>query len=279
MKDTGGPLRIDLRAIIAARLSPRRRRWLPGPLVGLVERLICQDKLNGVLRRTYPLRGTAFARAVLDDLDITVETEGEENIPPEGRFVFASNHPLGGLDGMALIAVLGARYGDARLRFPVNDLLLNVRPLDGIFVGINKFGRQGRSAASHINEIYASADKQIAIFPAGLCSRLGKGGVIADLQWQKAFAAKAIEYGRDIIPVRIEARNSKLFYRAARLRKRLHIGVNLEQALLPSEMFKYRGKTIRIIFGTPVAASSLSGVRCHPVDVAARIRAMSDSLA
>lgn len=268
-------MRIDLRAIVRKRLSPAKRRLVPGFLVRMVEGLVCQDRLNGVLERTWPAEGTAFARAALDDLGVSVEVRGLDNIPSEGRFIFASNHPLGGLDGIALIAVLGELYGDERLRFPVNDLLLNVRPLDGVFVGINKFGRQGRRSASNLNEIYASEDKQVAIFPAGLVSRLGKGGAIADLTWQKAFVAKAVEYGRHIVPVRVVAHNSMMFYRAARWRKRLRIGVNLEQVLLPSELFKARGSVIKIIFGKPVTCAWLrsrldAGMR--PLELAAEIR-------
>lgn len=267
-----GPLRIDLNAILRNRLSPAKYRMIPRFLIRGVERLIKQDELNGVLERTYPKRGTEFAVAALEDLGVKVEVRGLDNVPESGRFVFASNHPLGGLDGIALIAVLGAKYGDEHLRFPVNDLLMNVKPLDGIFTGINKFGRQGRASASCINEIYASDDKQVAIFPAGLVSRLGKRGVIADLTWQKAFVAKALEFDRDIIPVRIVAQNSMLFYRTARWRKRLHIGVNLEQVLLPSELFKASGSTITLIFGEPVTCHELRSCRLKPMESAAKLR-------
>lgn len=273
-----GPLQIDLQAIVDSRLSPAKRRFVPRWLVRAVERLVRQDALNGILNRTYPAVGTEFAEAVLADLDITVKVVGKENIPPQGSFVFASNHPLGGLDGIALIAVLGRLYGDGRLRFPVNDILLNVRPLDNIFVGINKYGRQGRRAAATLNDIWGDPDKQVAIFPAGLVSRLGKGGVIADLEWQKNFVVKAIEFGRDIVPIRVIAHNSMRFYRAARWRKRLHIGVNLEQALLPGEMCKARGSEITIVFGKPIPSSELRAKGRKPKELAAEIKDIVYSL-
>lgn len=273
-----GPLQIDLQAIVDSRLSPAKRRFVPRWLVRAVERLVRQEELNGILNRTYPAVGTEFAEAVLADLDIAVKVVGKENIPPQGSFVFASNHPLGGLDGIALIAVLGRLYGDGRLRFPVNDILLNVRPLDNIFVGINKYGRQGRRAAATLNDIWGDLDKQVAIFPAGLVSRLGKGGVIADLEWQKNFVAKAMEFGRDIVPVRVIAHNSMRFYRAARWRKRLHIGVNLEQALLPGEMCKARGSEITIMFGKPIPSSELRAKGRKPKELAAEIKDIVYSL-
>ena len=170
--------------------------------------------------------------------------------------VFASNHPLGGLDGIALIAVLGQRYGDENIRFLVNDLLMNVEPLGTVFLPINKYGSQARAAAEAINAEYAS-DRQIVIFPAGLVSRLHPGGEVHDLKWQKAFVQKAIENDRDIIPVRFVALNRKRFYRLAKWRKKLGIKVNIEQATLPAELCASRGKRFRIIIGQPVSVSEL----------------------
>lgn len=247
------------------------RRWIPRFLVRGLERLVCQDELNGILQRTYPKVGSAFAMAALEDLDITVEVRGMENIPDEGRFIFASNHPLGGLDGIALISVLGARYGDDKLRFPVNDMLMNVRPLRGVFIPINKFGRQGREAARRLAETYAS-DAQVIFFPAGLVSRLHKGGVIKDLEWQKAFVAKALEYGRDIVPIHFSGHNSRKFYRIAKWRKRLGIKFNLEQILLPSELCKAKGSRYVVTIGKPVKAEALKGSGKSAPALAAELR-------
>lgn len=266
-----GPLQIDLQEILRRRVPPAKRRWIPRWLVRRLERLVRQDELNGILQRTYPNEGTSFATAALKDLNIEVEVRGLENIPQTGRFIFASNHPLGGLDGIALISVLGARYGDDRLRFPVNDMLMNVRPLRGVFIPINKFGRQGREAARQLAETYAS-DAQMIFFPAGLVSRLHKGGLIKDLEWQKAFVAKALEYDRDIIPVHFSGRNSMKFYRLAKWRKRLGIKFNFEQILLPSELCKSKGSKYVITIGKPLTAVSLRESGKTPRQLAADIR-------
>ena len=262
-----GPLQIDLQKIVTDRAPGR----VPRCLVRLMERLIRQRELNGILARTYPARGVEFASAALRDLDISVETRGLENIPKQGRFIFASNHPLGGLDGIALISVLGTRYGDDGIRFPVNDLLMNVEPLKGIFIPINKFGSQGRSAARGLQEAFAS-DAQMLYFPAGLVSRLGKGRQIADLQWHKAFVAKALEHDRDIIPVYFSGRNSMLFYRLAKWRRRLGIRFNFEQILLPSELVKSRGSRYTITFGTPVRCSDMRASGKSPLLLAEQIK-------
>ncbi len=262
-----GPLQIDLQKIVTERVPGR----VPRCLVSLMEKLIRQRELNGILARTYPARGVEFASAALRDLDISVETRGLENIPEQGRFIFASNHPLGGLDGITLISVLGSRYGDDGIRFPVNDLLMNVEPLRGIFIPINKFGAQGRQAARGLQEAFAS-EAQLLYFPAGLVSRLGRGGRIADLQWHKAFVAKAIEHDRDIIPVYFSGRNSMLFYRLAKWRRRLGIRFNFEQILLPSELVKSRGSRYTITFGTPVRCSDMRASGKSPLLLAEQIK-------
>jgi len=250
-------LKIDLTKIIRNRVGGWKGKMIPGCLLHGLERLIHQDELNDVLEKTYPKEGTEFAESVYDYFNVSLIPEGMENIPNYGRFIFASNHPLGGLDGIGLIAVLGRKYGDDGIRFLVNDMLMNVEPLRTVFLPINKYGSQGREAARAINDAYAS-QRQIIIFPAGLCSRLGDDGMVRDLKWNKSFVAKAIEFRRDIIPVLFIGENSQRFYRTARLRKKLGIKVNIEQALLPSELCNANGKTFRVVFGKPISWENLA---------------------
>ena len=251
-----GPLVLDLHAILRARLPKKVSRLVPGFMISWLAKIVHQRELNEILRMAYPNRGSHFSRKVIEYLDLKVEVEGLENLPDGKRYMFASNHPLGGLDGIALIGVLGDKYGNENIRFLVNDMLMNVEPLRDVFLPVNKFGRQGREASAAINEAMKS-DMQIFQFPAGLCSRLQKKGEIADLEWQKSFVAKAIESERDIVPVYFEGRNTRGFYRKAKWRKRLGIKFNLEQILLPGEVCKSRGNHYKIKFGEPISWQGL----------------------
>lgn len=263
------PININLRKIIRYRSGIP----IPGFLIAPLEHLIHQKELNEMLAYGFPTTGWQFADIILRYLNIEVETRGMDNIPDSGRFVFASNHPLGGLDGIALIALLARKYGDNGIRFVVNDMLMNVEPLRTVFIPVNKFGAQGRERTRLLNEAYAS-DMQILQFPAGLVSRLGDNGCIADLKWQKSFVGKAIENNRLIIPVRFVATNRMRFYRTARWRKKLHIKLNLEQALLPSELCAARDKKFRIIFGKPVDPAQMHAIGMQPDAIASAIRDM-----
>ena len=250
---------------------------MPPFLITWVEKLIRQKELNEILRETHPSEGSDFSKKVLKHLDITLNVEGLQNLQDGKRYMFASNHPLGGLDGIALIKVLGEKYGDDNIRFLVNDMLMNVTPLKKIFLPVNKFGRQGKEYASIINE-KLNSDCQIFQFPAGLCSRKGANGEIRDLEWQKSFVTKALESERDIVPVYFEGRNSNRFYKTANWRKKLGIKFNIEQILLPSELCKARGSSYRIVFGTPISITELKNSNKSAKELASVIRSRSYSL-
>lgn len=253
-------LQLDLTEIIRARAGSGGK-WIPGFFLRGLERVIHQEELNEMLRVAHPAEGSAFSRRILDHLGITVDVSWDPLIAqaPDEPFVFASNHPLGGLDGIALVAVLGGRYGDDRVRVMVNDLLMNVTPLAGVFLPVNKYGARGARESSRLLAESMEAGRHIVMFPAGLVSRLHAGGAIRDLAWKKSFVSKALEYGRRIVPVYFEAENTMRFYRAAKWRKKLGVKVNLEQALLPGEVCRSRGKRFSIRFGAPVDPAALLG--------------------
>lgn len=272
-----GPQKIDLTNIIRSRVKGIRGKLIPGFLLKGLENLICQEDLNNILSSLYPATGSEFAEGVYDYLDLQIKVEGLDKIPEGERYVFASNHPLGGLDGIGLIMILGAKYGDENVRFIVNDMLLNIEPLRPVFLPVNKYGSQARESAKVMNEAYAS-DKQIVMFPAGLVSRLHPDGLIRDLKWQKSFVVKAIESGRKIVPVRFEALNRRRFYRLAYWRKKLRIGVNIEQVFLPAELVASRGKEFTVSFGTPIDPSLLRSQGKSVSQIISSIRLASDTL-
>ncbi|MDE6285398.1 MAG: 1-acyl-sn-glycerol-3-phosphate acyltransferase [Muribaculaceae bacterium] len=250
------PLRINLKQLLRDRLG-RWGRIVPGFLVRKLEKLVCQEQLNELLEHNFPRRGADFCRGVLDDLDVTVRVQGVENLPPpsQRRVLLVCNHPLGGLDGISLIAWFSSYFG-CDLQVVVNDLLMAVEPLGECFVPVNKHGAQSRGTARSIDAAMAS-DAPVLMFPAGLCSRQGDDGTIADLKWNKMFLRKARTYGRDIVPLYFDGRNSDRFYKAARRRVRTGLKFNFEMVLLPGEVFASRGKCFTVTCGTPLPCASL----------------------
>lgn len=256
MRDKG-ITQINIKQVLQQK-APSASRKIPGFVVNYLIRTVHQDELNDILRRFHDKDGVDFMQALIGYFDLKLELVNEENIPSEGRYIFASNHPLGGLDGICLSAVIGGHF-DGKIRYLVNDLLLYLSNLRSIFVPVNKHGAQGKENIRLIEEAYAS-DNQIVTFPAGLCSRK-QDGKIQDAEWKKSFIQKAVECRRDVVPVYFEGRNSNFFYNLANLRKKLGIKMNYEMIYLPDEMFRCKHKTFRIYFGKPIPWQTFDGSR------------------
>lgn len=245
---------IDIDKVIASK-SPRLQRALPRFVIRYLKRIIHQDEINEVLQQHGHKQGVDFIEEALKVMQVTYSVRGIENLKPDGRYLFASNHPLGGLDGMILIHLLGKRYPE--VKFPVNDLLMHITQLHNIFIPINKHGAQNSQNVKLMDATFAS-DAQVLYFPAGLCSRK-QHGRIEDLEWKKSFIVKAIQHKRDVVPVFFSGRNSNFFYNLARLRTFLGIKANIEMLYLVNEMFKQKGKSITVIIGEPVPYTTFDG--------------------
>lgn len=239
--------------------NPSLGRWIPGFVYRLLSRILRIDFMNMILYERGYQKDVEFARSSIELFNVTLEVRGRENLPPEGRFIFVSNHPLGGFDGMMLISELHRTYD--RVKVLVNDLLMSLKNMDGVFVPINKHGAQAADNIRRINALFES-DEQILSFPAGLVSRRKKG-VIRDVAWQKSIISKARQTGRDLVPVHVSGRNSSFFYKLANIRKFLGIKANLEMFFLPNETYRHRNKHFVITFGRPIPCQTFDK-RHHP---------------
>ncbi|MCE5345499.1 MAG: 1-acyl-sn-glycerol-3-phosphate acyltransferase [Bacteroidales bacterium] len=251
--------KLDVEKILFTK-NPALKKTVPGFIVNYLKRIVHQDELNVFLEKWGHLKDAEFVENGLKHFEINYKVFGTENIPKTGRYIFVSNHPLGGLDGMVFIYELSKYYPD--IKFPVNDILTNIENLSGIFLPVNKHGGQDRNAARRIEEAYSS-DCQVLYFPAGLCSRK-KRGVIKDLQWHKSFISKAIQHKRDIVPAYFSGRNSNFFYNLSNIRKFLGIKANIEMLYLPDEMFRQKDKEIRLVFGKTIPWETFDKTRSAP---------------
>lgn len=247
---------IDIGRLLRAK-NPRLARWIPRFVIRWVERLVRLEKINYVLSHYGDQPPLEFIRSTLDYIGVTYTVHGAERIPQGRRVIFASNHPLGGLDGLMLAEAVAPHVRGVRVI--VNDLLMQLEPLAPIFVPVNKYGSQSAEYARRMVEMYES-DNAVITFPAGLCSRLIHGQ-ITDIPWKRNFVQKAWESGRLVVPVYIDGRNSMFFYRFERLRQLLKIKLNLGTVLLPKEMFDQRGKHLDIYIGEPIELTQEHTVR------------------
>jgi len=239
--------KIDVAQVIEEK-SPALKKALPGFVINYVKKIAHQDEVNNFINTYYDKEGIDFIRVMLRDMNTTVKTINlEENVPQHEKVIVTANHPLGGLDGLALMLAVGRVRRD--IQFPVNDILTYIPNLQVLFIPVNKHG----SNADNIrlfNETFEK-DNIICYFPAGLVSRKQQGKIV-DLEWKKTIITKARRYKRDIIPTYIDGNNSKFFYNLALYRKKLGVKANIEMFYLANEFFKQRDKTLHITFGKKI---------------------------
>jgi putative hemolysin len=241
---------IDIDSILKSKMGSKAR-YVPHFLVSWLKHIIHEDEVNRFLWESRGLSGTEWLTECVRYLGMTLEIIGAENLPDkdDGKlYIFVSNHPLGGQDGVSLGSVIGRHY-DGKFRYLVNDLLLNLPGLKPVSIGINKTGNQSRDFPRMV-EAGFRGDNHILMFPAGLNSRKNKG-IIHDLPWKKTFISKSVEYHRDVVPIHYSGQNSERFYRIARFSDK-YLPFNLAMLFLVDEMYRNVGKTFRIAIGKPI---------------------------
>ena len=238
---------INIRKIFAEK-SPKLAKYIPGFIYRFLEKLVHQQQVNQTIATGKHLDGIGFAKHTLKNMGVTVQLIGLQNIPLQGGIIMASNHPLGGMDGMTFLE--GVAHIRTDVKCIVNDILMKLPNFEDVFVPVNKVGATTREALQLIDDTFAKPEA-ILVFPAGLCSRK-INGEIKDIEWQKSFITKAVKYQKNIIPVYMSGQNSARFYRISKWRKFFNIKANLEMLTLVDEMYKQKGNTLQIIFGQPI---------------------------
>jgi putative hemolysin len=240
---------IDIDAILASKAG-KKARYVPRFLVSYLKKIAHQEELNGFLENEQDRYGVEFIEDFFRFFDNSFEVEGMENLPSEGWHTFVSNHPLGAIDGMGLGMILGRHY-EEKIKYLVNDLLMNIPQLKSLFIPINKTGRQAKNLPRQVDEAFKS-ENHILMFPAGICSRR-TNGVIRDLEWKKTFITKSVQTQRDVVPIHFDGRNSDFFYNLANINKMLGLKFNIAMLYLADEMFKNRGQKFKVTIGKPIA--------------------------
>lgn len=243
--------KIDVDAILRSKMG-----WKAGFVPWFVKRwlkhIVHQEEINGFMETVGDRQGVPWLDATMEFLDVKLDVRGLENLPSDAdgrRFTFVSNHPLGGPDGVALGQILGHHY-NGRIRYLVNDLLMNLHGLAPLCVPINKTGKQSRDFPRLVEAVFES-DCHVIMFPAGLCSRR-ENGIVHDLPWNKTFVTKSIATKRDVIPIYFGGQNTGRFYRWASVGKRIGLKFNVAMLLLADETFRHRHSTFTVYIGKPI---------------------------
>ncbi len=218
-------------------------------IVRVVERIFHEKEINSFLQQHANKDAFSFIEAVLEyfELDIVINKNELQRIPSYGRVVIISNHPLGALDALALLHVIQDIRKD--IKIVATDFLSSFENLSEVLIPVDNI--QGSMSKTSVKMIYESLhqERAVIIFPSGEVSRAGVKGV-KDTSWQHGFLKIAQREQAPILPIRIEAKNSKTFYVLSMLNR------TLASLLLPHEMFTFQKKTIAFRIGKSIPYES-----------------------
>ena len=240
-------------------------RLIRRPTVSFLKKIIYQDKVNAFLAENHALLGFDFIDAVFDyfNFSYTVSARERANIPAEGRLLVIANHPIGSLDGLALLKLIGEVRKDVRI--VANDLLMNFSNLHSLLIPIDNLGTGSARRSFKATLAALEREEAVVLFPAGEVSRARPTGVM-DPPWRPGFLHFARKTSTPLLPVHIAAKNSLLFYGASMLFK------PLGTALLAHEMFNKRSHTIRFRVGEAIPARQLTTEQLHDRTLVKRLK-------
>ncbi len=235
------------------------------PALNLIKHLVHEDEINLFLKENDDALGFEFIDRVFDyfNFSYSVSARDRQNIPANGRVVIVANHPIGSLDGLALLKLVGEVRGDVRI--VANDLLSHFDALSSLIIPVDNMGK-GSALGSYRRVVQAlNAEQAVILFPAGEVSRISPAGV-RDPHWRPGFLHFARKTRAPVLPIRIKAKNSLLFYSASMLYK------PLGTALLSDEMFKHHSRVIDFHVGEAIPARQLETDKLHDRTLVKRLR-------
>jgi len=219
-------------------------------------RVLKISAINKVYDKHKHLEGLDFMNALLDEYEIKFEIPEEDlrRLPKNGAFITVSNHPLGGIDGILLLKLLLEPRPDFKII--ANFLLQRIKPMEPYVMPVNPFEGK-KDVQSSIGGFKASMKHlqdgmPLGIFPAGEVSTYKDGKLIVDKPWEEAAMKLAQRAKVPIVPIYFHAKNSKVFYRLAKMSD------TLRTAKLPSEVLTQKERLIKVRIGNPISVKDQS---------------------
>ncbi|WOO42392.1 lysophospholipid acyltransferase family protein [Rubellicoccus peritrichatus] len=254
-KDSASSKLLDFRQLLPEGVL----RKIVTPINQPLEKTLGITHLNESYRKVQEDQSdTNFYAKAQRALNISYEVSDEDlaRIPQEGPIIVVTNHPFGGVDGVAFGALLGTVRPDFKVM--ANYLLAHMKEIEPWLVGVDPFERKSSArfnfAAMKETIRFLRDGGCLGIFPSGTVSHWQwKQRQITDPQWSSNVARLVHKTQATVVPVFFEGQNSWQFQLAGLVHELLRT------ILLPREMMKASGSTLRIRIGTAIPYRKL----CH----------------
>jgi len=258
-------------------INPCRLPFKPRILSAVIEKVLGLDRLAQIYdRRPAGCTPHEFLQYTLEALGVSldiVNASNLEEIPRTGPVLIVANHPLGGLEGVAIAKVIGDIRPD--LKVLTNELLRRIPELADIFIGVDVLSSD--AAAGNVSSIkqvhkHLKHGGAVLIFPAGMVSAYERGHRrIQDRAWNRLAGQLLKRYQATCLPVHVGGTNSRLFYAAGMIHPRLRT------ALLPRQLANKQGFKLELRFGRPILAAELRLLQ-SPRAITDYLRVSTDAL-
>ncbi len=243
----------------------------------IVEKVLGLDRLGAIYdARPKGCTPHEFLQYTLDALGVRLQLINDSNLeelPRTGPVLIVANHPLGGLEGVAIAKVISDIRPD--LKVLTNELLRRIPELADIFIGVDVLSQD--AAAGNVASIkqvhkHLKNDGAVLIFPAGMVSAYEhQHRRVQDRRWNRLVGQLLKRYQATCLPVHVGGRNSRLFYAAGMIHPRLRT------ALLPRQLANKQGFNLPLRFGRPVPAAELRLLQ-SPRAITDYLRVSTDAL-
>lgn len=245
--------KIDIRKIIEERI-PDFYKTFPKTIAKIFEILISRmlkvKELNKIFEIFHDKYNFEFIDSFFKYINFksNVKSEDLKKIPEKGKLVCIANHPLGALDGLALLQTISLVRKDVKII--ANNILLNLDFLKDLFLPVDSLSKKIQK--NSINLIIESLKREeaIIIFPGASVARLTLAG-IRDYHWKDGAFKFALKYNAPILPLYVSGKNSWIFY----LSNFIH--TKLPNLLLAREILKKSNKSIEIKVGEIIEPEKL----------------------
>jgi len=242
---------LNIEAAIAEKFPDLHTKKTGKLAISLIKALTHENEINQFIEANQHLKGFAFLDAVLDHFNFSykISSKATDRIPANGRVIMVANHPIGSLDGLALLKMVRSIRPDVQI--VASDLLNHIEPLKSLFLGIDNLSGKATHKQQFKAMINALENEQaVVIFPAGEVSRIRPNGV-RDGKWKGGFLKLAKITKAPIQPIYIDAKNSSLFYALSTLYK------PLGTLMLVKEMFNKQYQEIQFFVGKQIPWKSI----------------------
>ena len=243
---------LNIETVINERFPELTQKKTGRLVLKLIKSLTHEEEINSFIETHQHLKGFAFLNEVLNyfNFHYKVNSQALSRIPAQGKVIMVANHPIGSLDGLALLKMVRSVRPDVRI--VASDLLNNIAPLQSLFLGVDNLREKASHKTQFKNILNAlNNEEAVIIFPAGEVSRIRPNGV-RDSRWKAGFLKLAQKTNAPIQPIYIDARNSSLFYALSTLYK------PLGTMMLVKEMFNKSHQEIEFFVSKPIPWKNIS---------------------